>query len=188
MLRGLKSWICGCKEVFAHGFFSQNYLSFSCQNNKPRRVPISGAAHSCCLCHLPAAPPWVTSSSLSRPSPCPPTLPRGPQLMFSPLPQRGCHCPQAPAKALRLAALLRLGCPPCLWEQCSRPRTANINILLQKIRAKHGPHRTSPMLRKSALGVYSIFAVAAGLSIWAWMSGPAGGSRRGLRIEKATYF
>lgn len=47
---------------------------------------------------------------------------------------------------------------------------SQINVLLQKIRAKHSPYRTSPVLGKSTLGVFSISAIAAGLSIWVRMS------------------
>lgn len=51
------------KRAFAHGFFSQGYLNFSCPSNKPCRVPTSSAAPCCCPHHLPR--PCV--------SPCPGT-------------------------------------------------------------------------------------------------------------------
>lgn len=123
-------------------------------------------------CHIPLSPSPIQGTTADAYSP----------------PQRGCRCPRALAKALPPRSTAQPGMPPLPLRMVLQAPQSHINVLLQKIRVNHGLYRTSPVLGKSTLRVYSISAIAAGLSIWAWMSGPAGSSRGGLRMEKATYF
>lgn len=88
----MQAEILAIKRFFAHDFLSQHYLDFCCPNQETLLgLFISDTAQCWCLAHLPAAPPWVTFSSLScslvkGTTAVTPTLCRAPQPKRLPLP------------------------------------------------------------------------------------------------------
>lgn len=146
----------------------------------PSAVQLTAAACIISLQLLLGSPPEAWHVPLS------PDSVKGPWLMLLPL--RICHCPPAPAEAFPSYSTAQPGLPALPLGMVLQALHSHSSVLLWKISAKHGQHHTSPVLTEGTLGVYFTSAIAAGLNIWAWMSGPAGSSRRGLRMEKATYF
>lgn len=80
-------------------------------------------------------------------------------------PWRGCHCPQALAKALPLCSTAQPELPTLPLEMLLQVLHSQVHAVLQRGRANHGVHHTTASC--GYLGL-PISAIVAGLSIWAW--------------------
>lgn len=133
------------KRFFAHGFSSQHYLDFCCSDQEN----LLGLYRWCSSLLMSGSPPCCSSLGHFQPVmfPCAkgttavtPTLCRASQLMSLPSPerlplpwsQRHFHLGPSRPRHFPCAALLRLGCPLCLWKWYSRFCTATLMLCFRE--------------------------------------------------------